>query len=63
MRQGAGAGPFNSDPAVNGELGLAVEDDEHLLALVVKVRADSALRLNYAAVQKLKVWLQRMGIE
>jgi len=55
-RQKAPAGAFSVDvrpSIVNWRL--AVEDDEHLLAVVVEVSADSALRLDVSAVQKNKL--------
>ncbi len=41
--------------AVNRELRLTVENDEHLFAPIVKVVADSALGLNNASVQEKEV--------
>ena len=61
---GRAGGPFQDGGApVDGELRLAIEDDEHLLALVVKVRADAALGLNDAAVQEEQVGVEAMGVE
>ena len=50
-------------PPVDGELGFPIEDDEHLLALVVEVGADAALRLDDAAVQEEQVGVERRVIE
>ena len=49
--------------AVDGELPLAVEDDEHLLHGVVKVVADAAARGNLAAVQEIEVWSDRAPVQ
>ena len=49
--------------AVDGELRFAVEDDEHLLALIMEVRADAALRLNDAAVQEVQIGFEAVGVE
>src|SRR3954463_13393790 len=49
--------------AVDGEFGLAIQNDKHLLALIVKVLPDSALWLNDAAMQKLEVCLERVSVE
>jgi hypothetical protein len=47
----------------NGELGFAIKDDEHFLTLIVKMRADTALGLKDAAVEKEQVCVQRMGVK
>jgi hypothetical protein len=49
--------------AIDGELSLSIEDDEHLLALVVEMRADAALRHDDAAVQKVQIRVERVMIE
>ena len=41
--------------AIDCELRLAVEDHEHLFALVVEVGADAALRRDDAAVQEVEM--------
>src|SRR5690348_11412695 len=44
--------------AVNRELSLAVQDDEHLLALIVEVRTDSAARRENPAMKEVEVCSQ-----
>src|SRR5438445_3916124 len=41
--------------AVDGELRLAVEDDEHLLAVIVEVCTDAAIGRQYSAVEKEEI--------
>ena len=56
--------PLNArGAAVDRELPLAVEDDEHLLHGVVKVVADAAARGNLAAVQEIEVRPNRAPVE
>jgi hypothetical protein len=50
--KGAGRSFQNGRPAINGKLRLAVKDYKHLLALVVKVMANTAFRLENAPVQE-----------
>ena len=64
MRQGAAAGPCEKrGAAVDGELRLAVENDEHLLHVIVEVVADAALGLDDAAVQKHQVGVQGIAAQ
>ena len=57
-------GPFQrGGAAIDRKLGFAVEDDEHLLALVVEMGADAALGLDHAAVHEKQIGFQRLGIE
>ncbi len=57
-------GPFQRrGPAIDRKLGFAIEDDEHLLALVMEMRADAALGLDHPAVHKKQVGFQCLGIE
>ena len=48
---------------VDRELRFAVEDDEHLFAVVVEVRADAALRLNVPAMQEPQVRVGMVVLE
>ena len=50
-------------PPVDRELCFAVEDDEHLLAVVVEVLADAGLRLDHAAMQKPQVRVDHVAVE
>ena len=50
-------------PAVDRELRFAVENDEHLLAVVVEMRADARLRLDHAAVEEPQVGVERIAAE
>ena len=59
----AGGGLEERGAAVDGELGLAVEDDEHLFHVVVEVVADAALGLDDAAVEKDEVGVEGLGVE
>ena len=64
MRHGrAGRSLQHRRAAVDRELRFAVEDDEHLFALIVEVRADAALRLDDAAVQEVQVRVERRRVE
>ena len=45
--------------AVDGELGFAVEDDEHLLRCVVEVMPDAAARRDLAAMKEIEIRLKR----
>ena len=48
---------------VDREFGLAVEDDEHLLHLVVEMMADAPFWRQHAAVQEEQVRAQGLGVE
>src|SRR6202034_57179 len=48
---------------IDCELGFAIEDNEHLFALVVEVGADAALGLNHAAMHEKQDGLQRLRLE
>ena len=48
---------------IDRELGFAIEDDEHLFALVVEVGADAALGLNHAAMHEKQIALECLRIE
>jgi hypothetical protein len=48
---------------VDGELRLAVQNDEHLLHGVVKMLADAGLRRQHAPVQEKKVRLEIRGVQ
>ena len=50
-------------PAVDGELRFAVEDDEHLLAVVVEVLPDAGFRLDGAAMKEPEVRVERVAVE
>jgi hypothetical protein len=41
--------------AIDGELGLAVQDDEHLLALIVKMRPNASAGREDAAMQEVEI--------
>ena len=49
--------------AIDRKLRLAIEDHEHLLALVMEVVANPALRLKDAAMQKVEVGVQGMAVQ
>ena len=49
--------------AIDRELPLAVEDDEHLLNGVVKVVPDAAARGNFAAVQEIEMRSDRAPVQ
>src|SRR5439155_10551926 len=53
----------NRCAAIDGELSFAVEDDEHFLAVVVKVGSDSTLRFDNSPVKKKQIRVQAMKIE
>jgi hypothetical protein len=59
--------PFDKrGAAVDGELRLAVEDDEHFFALIVEVMADAALGLKHASWRNCRLvsraWLSNMDM-
>src|SRR5262249_11317331 len=47
---------------VDGELGLAGEDDEHFLTAIVEMLADAAVRRDDAAVPEKKIGGQRLVV-
>src|ERR1019366_6074240 len=49
--------------AIHGELGFAIEDDVHLLAVIVKMVAEAALRPEDATVDEVEVGVQAVTIE
>ena len=53
-RRGPGRAFERRGAAIDRELRLTIEDDEHLFALVVKVGADAALRRDHPAVQEVE---------
>ena len=48
---------------IDRKLPFSIEDDEHFFTLIVEMRADSALRLQNAAMQKKQVRIERMSIK
>jgi hypothetical protein len=60
--KGTGWSLQHGRPAINGKLRLAVKDDKHLLALVVKVMANPTFRFEDAPVQEAQVGVQRVRI-
>ena len=60
MRTGAPAG---FTPTSDGELCFAIEDDEHLFALVVKMHADATLRLDHATMDEIHVRVESIGAQ
>ena len=50
-------------PPVDRELRFAVEDDEHLLAVVVEVLPDAGFRLDDAAMEEPQVGVERVAAE
>src|SRR5579863_2316808 len=48
---------------VDGELSLAIQDYEHFFAIIMEVMPDSAMRIDNAAVQELKVRVQTMEVQ
>ena len=48
--------------AIDGELGFAIEDHEHLFTSIVKVSANSALWFDDAAMEELQIGLYGMGV-
>jgi len=51
----ADGSPERGGAAVDGELSLPLEDDEHLLALVVEVVSNAAARHDLAAVHEIEI--------
>ncbi len=49
--------------SVDRELRFPVEDDEHLFALIVEMRADAALRLDDSPMQEIQVRIERGRVE
>jgi hypothetical protein len=49
--------------AIDGEFGLTVEDNEHLLGGVVEVVPDAPSRLDYPPMQELQIRLKNVGTE
>jgi len=59
---GAPAGPLSNDVRPSIVNCFAVEDDEHFLALVVKMRANTALWLNDSAMKEKQIRVERFRI-
>jgi hypothetical protein len=61
--KGAGGAFQYAGTAINGKLRLAIEDHEHLLALVMEVVANPTLRLKDAPMQEVKVGVKGMAVQ
>ena len=61
-RWGAPTVPFQGrGAAVDGEFGLAVEDHEHLFAVIVEMLADAAARRDLAPIEEVEIGNQRVA--
>src|ERR671913_72381 len=50
-------------PSVDCELRFTVQNDEHLFALIMEMRADAALRLDDPAMEEVQIRVERRCIE